>query len=135
MLFRRCFMFFFFFKQKTAYEMRISDWSSDVCSSDFQQAGADDDGGEEAEGAGDGDDRRPARFHQAARGPAAQRHRGDENGAEQALHPAGLQAHVEQNGRASCRARVWKSVRSLGHPRSVTIKDTTVTIHNKSLNT
>src|SRR3546814_20852167 len=30
---------FFFFKQKTAYEMRISDWSSDVCSSDLR-AGA-----------------------------------------------------------------------------------------------
>src|SRR3546814_19220912 len=30
-------MFFFFFKQKTAYEMRISDWSSDVCSSDLQR--------------------------------------------------------------------------------------------------
>src|SRR3546814_7258918 len=33
-----CFVFFgsfFFFKQKTAYEMRISDWSSDVCSSDL----------------------------------------------------------------------------------------------------
>src|SRR3546814_18091502 len=29
---------FFFFKQKTAYEMRISDWSSDVCSSDLLQA-------------------------------------------------------------------------------------------------
>src|SRR3546814_1353547 len=29
---------FFFFKQKTAYEMRISDWSSDVCSSDLQPA-------------------------------------------------------------------------------------------------
>src|SRR3546814_1310164 len=28
---------FFFFKQKTAYEMRISDWSSDVCSSDLFQ--------------------------------------------------------------------------------------------------
>src|SRR3546814_4096969 len=28
---------FFFFKQKTAYEMRISDWSSDVCSSDLAQ--------------------------------------------------------------------------------------------------
>src|SRR3546814_5814646 len=28
-------MGFFFFKQKTAYEMRISDWSSDVCSSDL----------------------------------------------------------------------------------------------------
>src|SRR3546814_3339085 len=29
------YVFFFFFKQKTAYEMRISDWSSDVCSSDL----------------------------------------------------------------------------------------------------
>src|SRR3546814_3133769 len=28
-------LFVFFFKQKTAYEMRISDWSSDVCSSDL----------------------------------------------------------------------------------------------------
>src|SRR3546814_6760949 len=28
---------FFFFKQKTAYEMRISDWSSDVCSSDLAE--------------------------------------------------------------------------------------------------
>src|SRR3546814_2323189 len=31
-------VFFFFFKQKTAYEMRISDWSSDVCSSDLMPA-------------------------------------------------------------------------------------------------
>src|SRR3546814_1485421 len=30
-------MFFFFFKQKTAYEVRISDWSSDVCSSDLDE--------------------------------------------------------------------------------------------------
>src|SRR3546814_9452987 len=30
-----CILCFFFFKQKTAYEMRISDWSSDVCSSDL----------------------------------------------------------------------------------------------------
>src|SRR3546814_5921797 len=30
-------MFIFFFKQKTAYEMRISDWSSDVCSSDLRR--------------------------------------------------------------------------------------------------
>src|SRR3546814_10327034 len=30
----------FFFKQKTAYEMRISDWSSDVCSSDLQKSSA-----------------------------------------------------------------------------------------------
>src|SRR3546814_10700651 len=30
-------LFFFFFKQKTAYDMRISDWSSDVCSSDLER--------------------------------------------------------------------------------------------------
>src|SRR3546814_7533833 len=34
------FCVFFFFKQKTAYEMRISDWSSDVCSSDLPAARA-----------------------------------------------------------------------------------------------
>src|SRR3546814_7037274 len=33
--FRLLYCSFFFFKQKTAYEMRISDWSSDVCSSDL----------------------------------------------------------------------------------------------------
>src|SRR3546814_14542656 len=33
-------LFVFFFKQKTAYEMRISDWSSDVCSSDLRPASA-----------------------------------------------------------------------------------------------
>src|SRR3546814_5392309 len=32
-----CYSFVFFFKQKTAYEMRISDWSSDVCSSDLHR--------------------------------------------------------------------------------------------------
>src|SRR3546814_3301124 len=32
-------MLFFFFQQKTAYEMRISDWSSDVCSSDLREPG------------------------------------------------------------------------------------------------
>src|SRR3546814_5314789 len=41
---------FFFFKQKTAYEMRISDWSSDVCSSDLGN------GQEEPDGGFDGDD-------------------------------------------------------------------------------
>src|SRR3546814_8777987 len=38
------FIFFFFFKQKTAYEMRISDWSSDVCSSDLIDDAIDSDG-------------------------------------------------------------------------------------------
>src|SRR3546814_18141250 len=35
------FLVFFFVKQKTAYEMRISDWSSDVCSSDLDMDGVD----------------------------------------------------------------------------------------------
>src|SRR3546814_2048276 len=39
-LFCHLILFFFFFKQKTAYEMRISDWSSDVCSSDLLRRGA-----------------------------------------------------------------------------------------------
>src|SRR3546814_20958844 len=34
-------LFIFFFKQKTAYEMRISDWSSDVCSSDLEREDSD----------------------------------------------------------------------------------------------
>src|SRR3546814_2471291 len=42
-------MFFFFFKRKTAYEMRISDWSSDVCSSDLRRRE-----GEREVGAGQG---------------------------------------------------------------------------------
>src|SRR3546814_10622045 len=35
------FLCVFFFKQKTAYEMRISDWSSDVCSSDLAKVSVD----------------------------------------------------------------------------------------------
>src|SRR3546814_8357215 len=35
LIYEWCVDLFFFFKQKTAYEMRISDWSSDVCSSDL----------------------------------------------------------------------------------------------------
>src|SRR3546814_19526600 len=58
---------FFFFKQKTAYEMRISDWSSDVCSSDLF---ADPGGGGAAH-------RAQRHFRQGAgeRGEAARRHR------------------------------------------------------------
>src|SRR3546814_2996154 len=37
----------FFFKQKTAYEMRISDWSSDVCSSDLCERPYEDEGGDD----------------------------------------------------------------------------------------
>src|SRR3546814_1884458 len=47
----------FFFKQKTAYEMRISDWSSDVCSSDLQL------GDGRLSGSGKPSDRHEARRH------------------------------------------------------------------------
>src|SRR3546814_15093708 len=40
---RLFFLLFFFFKQKTAYAVRISDWSSDVCSSDLQNVFAHED--------------------------------------------------------------------------------------------
>src|SRR3546814_9865209 len=42
------YVLFFFFKQKTAYEMRISDWSSDGCSSDLLQATLVEQGGDDA---------------------------------------------------------------------------------------
>src|SRR3546814_5747907 len=84
---------FFFFKQKTAYEMRISDWSSDVCSSDlhtgqrlcrrrFQQRDADGGGG-----------------RRRVDGHAGPWH--DEVPADD---------HHQQIGRASCRERVCQYV-------------------------
>src|SRR3546814_2264589 len=83
---------FFFFKQKTAYEMRISDWSSDVCSSDLIAAGS-----------------------QHQQRLAVQR-----RAAEQVRHhvvigrAAGGEDHrswgEQEIGRASCRARVCKYV-------------------------
>src|SRR3546814_5993886 len=66
MSFSLCIFSFFFFKQKTAYEMRISDWSSDVCSSDLWRR--DDFGG-------------PARFGQSVRRPIG--------GAEECARPHG----------------------------------------------
>src|SRR3546814_18721705 len=57
-------LFFFFFKQKTAYEMRISDWSSDVCSSDLA-IGID--RARRAAAAGGDAGRRPDRHHRNGR--------------------------------------------------------------------
>src|SRR3546814_18373138 len=58
-----CICVIFFFKQKTAYEMRISDWSSDVCSSDLPDeaetemfGGVDEVEGDEVEGIAADDD-------------------------------------------------------------------------------
>src|SRR3546814_7842136 len=56
-------LYFFFFKQKTAYEMRISDWSSDVCSSDLFRSQAEGLGDLEREGGADHRGTRPQSRH------------------------------------------------------------------------
>src|SRR3546814_12754243 len=56
-------LYFFFFKQKTAYEMRISDWSSDVCSSDLRKRQAEGLGDLEREGGADHRGTRPQSRH------------------------------------------------------------------------
>src|SRR3546814_2139284 len=86
-------VFLFFFKQKTAYEMRISDWSSDVCSSDLGRACA----------------ARQARrwlWVVAGRGWAA----GFARGAASVERSRAGRASRGQLGRASCRARVCQYV-------------------------
>src|SRR3546814_5335757 len=77
----------FFFKQKTAYEMRISDWSSDVCSSDLREVGI---GGVHPE-------RRPSDRALAERKP--------EIAGEFEVVPG-----LREIGRASCRERVCQCV-------------------------
>src|SRR3546814_8917719 len=98
---------FFFFKQKTAYEMRISDWSSDVCSSDLTgkmrvvAIGA----------------RERARHRQFGQRP--QQRVVAQVGGDVALHvvaertleiPALRPLVIDQIGRASCRERVCQYV-------------------------
>src|SRR3546814_7289753 len=86
---------FFFVKQKTAYEMRISDWSSDVCSSDLSaQTG-------EAAGVGGPQHRGRCRWW-------LHRHRGRHRDARTAERH--LRADGEEIGRASCRERVCQYV-------------------------
>src|SRR3546814_9646651 len=96
-----CFLFFFF-KQKTAYEMRISDWSSDVCSSDLGDAA----GLAVQQGA-----RHVVPGHQAGE-EGEMRLAGREAqvlgaGAAQRLHGGDAAAEI---GRASCRERVCQYV-------------------------
>src|SRR3546814_8495850 len=89
--------YFFFFKQKTAYETRISDWSSDVCSSDLGPAR----GGTAKRNFGGSDDDDASnhgcigyrwRRHAAGFGPGGVRRR-------------------HEIGRASGRERVWQYVK------------------------
>src|SRR3546814_7585235 len=83
--------FLVFFKQKTAYEMRISDWSSDVCSSDLS-------GETGTERNLFGADRRRHRTHSPARG------------SEPPCRIFGSARRHQEIGRASCRERVCQYV-------------------------
>src|SRR3546814_10438213 len=81
----RVFFVFFFFKQKTAYEMRISDWSSDVCSSDL--------------------------WHRTADGCQANRPKGRGRRSQWRNRAASMQRPASSKiGRASCRERVCQYV-------------------------
>src|SRR3546814_9051189 len=99
------FCVFFFFKQKTAYEMRISDWSSDVCSSDLPMRF------EEWEAASP-----QTIFVSATPGNYEAEHAG--RVIEQVVRPTGLvdprvevrPALTQEIGRASCRERVGQDV-------------------------
>src|SRR3546814_5430029 len=105
---------FFFFKQKTAYEMRISDWSSDVCSSDLFLPGQDTnlmnmtryqdpDWREQLP---------PKLLTQGARVDPTWLLRFLRNPAlsENDLHRNGVRPYLREIGRASCRARVCRYV-------------------------
>src|SRR3546814_4544682 len=99
-------MLFFFFKQKTAYEMRISDWSSDVCSSDLQEQFA----GFKATALLPGWQRpTPA----VGRQHGGRRHAVDADNAASDAHlqrRLGPRRAFDEIGRASCRERVCQYV-------------------------
>src|SRR3546814_2642156 len=90
----------FFFKQKTAYEMRISDWSSDVCSSDLRST-------DKTNGTADDI---PTIRHQSFDSPKPQERRNNINTAIGRIGPPGSRSIDKQNGRASCRERVCQYV-------------------------
>src|SRR3546814_18782893 len=90
-------VFCFFFKQKTAYEMRISDWSSDVCSSDLFERGFVE--------AVQHQHLRPAEQRGVEREAGVFGRGADEH--DRAALDEGQEAEI---GRASCRERVCPSV-------------------------
>src|SRR3546814_8943435 len=92
---------FFFFKQKTAYEMRISDWSSDVCSSDLQRRDA-----EDVDAVDPGDDEATIAGHRnvelRVRGTTG---RVDAELATERRATGVVAPRIQSIGRASCRER------------------------------
>src|SRR3546814_9162227 len=104
----RSFCFFFFFKQKTAYEMRISDWSSDVCSSDLVDPVAQELVTAEPEVARVGDDRVEDSLRRATDRVPRRGHAHDRVHGGGAL--VGREAALHEIGRASGRERVCQYV-------------------------
>src|SRR3546814_5476978 len=97
-------VFCFFFKQKTAYEMRISDWSSDVCSSDLAWVVAKGEDDSLLEAAN-------SFLEQAQQNGTLQRLRERYYGHVDVLGYVGAYAFAKhQIGRASCRERVCQYV-------------------------
>src|SRR3546814_5653476 len=92
--------FFFLFKQKTAYEMRISDWSSDVCSSDLDLFH------------GNGQVRKPGLGDRTAGADELFAHHelGRRVDRLDRLQKIALQMEDREIGRASCRERVCQYV-------------------------
>src|SRR3546814_15311625 len=118
-----CIVIFFFFKQKTAYEMRISDWSSDVCSSDLltflsqqieqreQYQPQHIDHVPVGRAGFDEADVRALRdmqiTHDEAENRQTQQHMAEMHSRH---HVVVHEEQIGENGRATCRERVWKYV-------------------------
>src|SRR3546814_14222945 len=96
----------FFFKQKTAYELRISDWSSDVCSSDlFLQHPRQ----------SDGQSARRASFHRLRgrrRAAADRRGRGDLGDRKSVVSGTSVSVRVDLGGRRSSKKKTTTSKRN-----------------------
>src|SRR3546814_1635003 len=105
MVLYNCYSVFFFFKQKTAYEMRISDWSSDVCSSDLIARAAEHPHGLAL----------VRRRRMAAQQDRRERGRQGER-EDQRNDRRGRDRHREQIGRASCREGGVRTCRSRWSP-------------------
>src|SRR3546814_4394330 len=97
---------FFFFKQKTAYEMRISDWSSDVCSSDLR---ADVERGARGERGGSREKISLSGIRRRGVGSDRQGLLAEHDPLDLRYLGAG-QRHRQEIGRASCRERVCQYV-------------------------
>src|SRR3546814_3129731 len=101
---------FFFFKQKTAYEMRISDWSSDVCSSDLLPQDAVVEAGGRQAAVVRGEVGAQVMLHRAAQRFGGRRHAALGGPALVQLAVDDLAVDGLQIGRASCRETVCQYV-------------------------